>query len=78
MTAMPTAGACVLPTYLKSLGVEIVICGGLGKSVQNGFEAMDIQVIPWVKGPIEAVLEAYIANQMDTMTMPGRASRNRS
>ena len=71
---MPIAGACILPTYLKSMGVEIVICGGLGKTVQDGFEAMDIRVISWVKGPIEAVLEAYLEDAMDTMTMPGRVS----
>ncbi len=74
MTAMPIAGACILPTYLKSMGVEIVICGGLGKTVQDGFEAMGIRVISWVKGPIEAVLEAYLEDAMDTMTMPGRVS----
>jgi predicted Fe-Mo cluster-binding NifX family protein len=75
MAAMPIAGACILPTYLKSMGVEIVVCGGLGKSVQDGFEAMGIQVIPWVKGSIEAVLEAYLTDTIQTMIMPGRVSR---
>lgn len=73
MMAMPTAGACSLPAYLKSMGVEIVICGGLGKAVKDGFEAMGIQIIPWVKGPIEEVLEAYLEDRMDAMIMPGRS-----
>ncbi|MBI9078933.1 MAG: dinitrogenase iron-molybdenum cofactor biosynthesis protein [Pseudodesulfovibrio sp.] len=76
MTAMPTAGACILPTYLKSMGVEIVICGGLSKAVQDGFEALGIQVISWVKGPIEVVLTAYLEDKLDTMIMPGRTNRN--
>ncbi len=75
MTAMPLAGPCALPSSLKSMGVDIVICGGLSKIVHDGFEAMGIQVIPWVKGSIEAVLKAYIEDQMDTMIMPGRARR---
>ncbi|QJB54982.1 NifB/NifX family molybdenum-iron cluster-binding protein [Pseudodesulfovibrio sp. zrk46] len=72
MTAMPVAGAAALPSYLKAMGVEIVICGGLGKAVKDGFEAMGIQVIPWVKGPIESVLSAYLEDRMDSMIMPGR------
>ncbi|CCH48186.1 NifB/NifX family molybdenum-iron cluster-binding protein [Pseudodesulfovibrio piezophilus] len=74
MTAMPTAGACALPSYLKAMGVDIVICGGLGKAAKDGFEAMGIQVIPWVKGPIEGVLTAYIEDSMDRMIMPGRSA----
>jgi len=75
MTAMPAAGPCALPSYLKAMGVDIVICGGLGKIVQDGFEALELQVIPWVKGPIEAVLEAYLDDNMDSMIMPGRSRR---
>jgi len=78
MTAMPTAGPCALPSYLKAMGVEIVICGGLGKAVQDGFEAMGIQVIPWVKGPIEGVLEAFNEDRMDTLIMPGRSRKSAS
>ncbi len=78
MTAMPVAGPAALPSYLKAMGVEIVICGGLGKAAKDGFEAMGIQVIPWVKGPIEGVLNAYLEDRMDTMIMPGRRSRTAS
>ena len=75
MTAMPTAGAASLPAYLKTMGVDIVICGGLSTAVRNGFEAMGIRIIPWVKGPIEAVLAAYLEDQMDQMIMPGRSGK---
>lgn len=75
MTAMPTAGACSLPTALKAMGVEVVICGGLSKVVQDGFDAMGVQVIPWVKGTIEEVLQAFIDDRMDQMIMPGRSAR---
>jgi predicted Fe-Mo cluster-binding NifX family protein len=72
MTAMPAAGPCALPSYLKAMGVDIVICGGLGKAVLDGFEAMGVTVIPWVKGSIESVLAAHIEDRMDEMIMPGR------
>ena len=72
MTAMPTAGPCALPSYLKALGVEVVICGGLGKGARDGFEAMGIRVIPWVKGSIEGVLQAFTTDTIDRMIMPGR------
>lgn len=77
MTAMPVAGPHALPAYLKSLGVEIVICGGLARAAQDGFEAMGVRIIPWVKGPIETVLDAYLAGTIDQMIMPGRGPKAR-
>ena len=77
MTAMPAAGPHALPTYLKSLGVDIVICGGLARAAQDGFEAMGVQIIPWVKGPIETVLEAHLQGNIDQMIMPGRGTKAR-
>jgi len=72
MTAMPLAGPAALPGYLKAMGVEIVICGGLAKAAKDGFEAMGIQIIPWVKGPIEEVLNAFNEDRIEMMIMPGR------
>lgn len=72
MTAMPSAGPCALPSYLKAMGVDVVICGGLAKAVLDGFEAMGVTVIPWVKGSIESVLVAHIEGRIEEMIMPGR------
>lgn len=77
MSPMPVAGPHTLPTYLKSLGVEVVICGGLARAAEDGFEAMGIQIIPWVKGPIETVLDAHLQGNIDQMIMPGRGKKAR-
>ncbi len=46
-------------TRLQELGVAILICGGISRTLRQMIETDGIQVHPWTAGPVEEVLEAY-------------------
>ena len=45
--------------YLSDLGVDVLICGGLGNMAMTLLREANIEVIPGVTGDINNVLEAY-------------------
>ncbi len=60
MGVVSATGLCVFSGCLKTMGVEVVICGGQGKAAKDGFEVMGIQVFSWVKGSIKGVLRSCL------------------
>ncbi|NMC27341.1 MAG: dinitrogenase iron-molybdenum cofactor [Syntrophomonadaceae bacterium] len=48
-----------LPVFLKQLGVDLVIAGGMGGNAQNLFASYGIQVIVGAAGKIEDVISNY-------------------
>jgi predicted Fe-Mo cluster-binding NifX family protein len=44
---------------LKELGVAVLICGGISRTLRQMIEADGIQVYPWTAGPVDDVLDAY-------------------
>lgn len=53
-----------LPGFLKQLGADVVIAGGMGGRAQDLFAAEGIQVIVGVTGPIEEALKKLEAGQL--------------
>lgn len=49
----------LLPKFLKELGTELVIAGGMGGTAQDLFAAAGIQVIVGAAGKIEDVIRSY-------------------
>ncbi len=45
--------------YLINLGVEVLICGGIGSHAIEMFAKNGIKVIPGITGSAEAALKAY-------------------
>lgn len=43
--------------YLKDLGVEVLICGGLGNMAMTLLKEANIKVIPGITGDINDVLD---------------------
>ena len=58
---------------LKELGVGMLVCGAISRSMANMVRASGIQVLPYVMGKIDDVLPAYLAGQLGQtrFTMPG-------
>ena len=48
-----------LATYLKSLGVDTLICGGIGMHGVYAIESMGIKLIPGAFGDGKDVIKAY-------------------
>ncbi|AEG15696.1 Dinitrogenase iron-molybdenum cofactor biosynthesis protein [Desulfofundulus kuznetsovii DSM 6115] len=58
---------------LVHLGVRVLICGGISNFLYHQVVARGIQVIPWVTGDVEEVLQAYLQGQLyqERFAMPG-------
>jgi len=63
---------------LDDLGVKVLICGGISGFFANVIEAHRIQIIPFVAGAVDEVLEAYMMGTIFSkrFRMPGCGFRN--
>ena len=59
-------------TRLKTLGVDVLICGAISRSLASLVAASGIEVLPYVLGPAEEILKAYLIGQLgqSKFTMP--------
>lgn len=67
---------------LGELGVNVLICGAISRPLAALMEASGITVLPWTAGPVDDVLQAYLAGGLPNARwrMPGcggRRQRNR-
>jgi len=58
---------------LKSLGANVLVCGAISQALACMVAASGIQVLPYVAGRVDDVLEAYFTGQLaqPQFTMPG-------
>ena len=64
-------------SVLKRTGVTTLICGGISQAMQTMLEGARIRVVTGVAGPVEEVLSAFMADQLDDpqFYMPGRRGK---
>ena len=58
---------------LKNLGVDVLVCGAISRALANMVTESGIQVLPYVIGRVDDVLQAYLTGQLvqPQFTMPG-------
>jgi len=58
---------------LKSLGVDVLVCGAISQVLANIVTQSGIEILPYVTGNIEDVIGAYMAGQLirPEFCMPG-------
>ena len=58
---------------LKNLEVDVLVCGAISRVLANMVTASGIQVLPYVTGSIDDVLQAYLTGQLakPEFSMPG-------
>ena len=58
---------------LEELGVETLICGGVSNFFAELIEARNIQIIPFVAGRVDEVIDAYLRDALfhKKFRMPG-------
>ena len=49
---------------LKSLGVDVLICGAISRSLASLVASSGIEVLPYVLGPVDEILKAYLIGQL--------------
>ncbi len=80
---MVEVGADLFPVQrvrrLTDLQVGVLICGAISRPLASFVSAAGIDLIPWVAGPVEDVLRAYLADRLSEprWRMPGCAGRPR-
>jgi predicted Fe-Mo cluster-binding NifX family protein len=64
---------------LESLGVKVLICGAISRSLAEHLASVGIDVIPFVSGTVEEVLAAYLAGEVESaqFLMPGSTAEER-
>lgn len=70
---------CELIKILKANNVTVLICGAISGNNHHQIEAEGIQVIAWITGDIQSVVQAYLAGNLysPTFIMPGIGRRGR-
>jgi len=58
---------------LKNLGVDVLICGAISRPLAFMNTGAGIELLPYVTGPVDDVLNAYLAGELteQRFTMPG-------
>lgn len=58
---------------LKQLRVNVLLCGAISRALANMVTASGIEVLPYVTGRVDDVLQAYITGNLSQpqFTMPG-------
>lgn len=59
-----------LPMFLKNLGIDVVIAGGIGKMAVDLLKQVDIEVYLGVTGEAEDVIKKYLNNELDSVGEP--------
>jgi predicted Fe-Mo cluster-binding NifX family protein len=78
---LETADPFLRAQKLKSMSVDVVVCGTISRPYETALSAKGIEVIASVCGPLEEVLSALVNGTLDDerFLMPGlgRTRRNR-
>jgi predicted Fe-Mo cluster-binding NifX family protein len=64
---------------LSELGIHVLICGAISKIHEDMIETQGIEVISFISGDIDQVIESYINDELDLIkfSMPGCCKRHR-
>ena len=60
-------------SLLHDLGISTLICGAISNRTAMKVERLGIELLPWIVGDIEEVIEAYRSGTLDSegFAMPG-------
>jgi predicted Fe-Mo cluster-binding NifX family protein len=72
--ALPERNVFTKLAKLRELGIDVIICGAVSQPLASAFPACGIQLLPYVRGRVDEVLNAYQAGQLGLpqFTLPGR------
>jgi len=59
------SGHCALGAFLADMGVEVLICGGIGPGAQNALYNAGIRLFGGVQGDADAAVNALIKGELD-------------
>lgn len=63
---------------LAELEVNVLICGAISRPLEELVSTTGVVVIPWVAGPVEGILRAYLTRRLSAAHWRMRGVRRRS
>ena len=54
-----------VPTFIKGIGAQVIIAGGMGPKAIGFFEQLGIQAVTGVSGMVREVINAYMSGQIE-------------
>jgi predicted Fe-Mo cluster-binding NifX family protein len=65
---------------LEALGANVLICGAISRSLAERLWSGGVEIIPFVSGPVEEVLAAYVAGELESSRylLPGNTCQERN
>ena len=77
LVPLSPAGSPNLPEGLHEMGVSVLICGAISEWCANRLAFNNIELIPFVSGKTERILDAFATGEpiVPTFSMPGCARR---
>lgn len=66
-------------TCIREAGVTLLICGAISREYETMLQSCDIEVMPWIRGNVDEVIEAFVRNGLgdDGYCLPGRMRERR-
>lgn len=61
---------------LKHHGISTLVCGAISGCMFRTVEGSGIQVIPWITGELNSVIDAYLSREIENHLMPGCMGRH--
>lgn len=58
-------GHGALPGFIKSLGADVIICGGLGAGLVAMIDELGMELVPGVAGDPDEAVKAYLAGELE-------------
>lgn len=76
--AIPSQDVLARVKLLAERNVDVLLCGAISRCVMHLLEQHHIRVVPYVCGPVEQVLGAFLENRLaeQGLVMPGCVCRN--
>lgn len=59
--------------FIDNIGLRLLICGAVSRYLEHRLLCQGIELLPWIRGPVEGVLAAYCNNQLENnmFQLPG-------
>jgi len=76
---LPSLHFIQLADYISSLGVDVLICGAISRSLEERLNQLGVKTVSWISGNVHDVMVAYRTGELDNddYFMPGYRRRGR-